>query len=158
MIRVNEGYLSLTPSFFFTKIGEEIAAYENRHPDKRLLYLGVGDVTKPLAPAVIEAMHRAVSEQGEAASFHGYQPETGTDFLKEAVVSYYAKRNVALSTEEVLISSGAADDRIVSVLKRHNEFMTSAHLCSLFHFFIRRGHPAFPDILSDRFIEEIVVL
>ena len=110
MIRINEGYGSLTPSFFFTKIGEEIAAYEARRPDKRLLHLGVGDVTKPLAPAVIEAMHRAVSEQGEAASFHGYLPETGTDFLKEAVVSYYAKRNVALSTEEVFISSGAADD------------------------------------------------
>lgn len=110
MIRVNEGYRFLTPSFFFTKIGEEIAAYEARHPDKRLLHLGVGDVTKPLAPAVIEAMHRAVSEQGEAASFRGYLPETGTDFLKEAVVSYYAKRNVALSPEEVFISSGAADD------------------------------------------------
>ena len=110
MIRVNEGYLSLTPSFFFTKIGEEIAAYEARHPDNRLLHLGVGDVTKPLAPAVTEAMHRAVSEQGEAASFRGYLPETGTDFLKEAVVSYYAKRNVALSPEEVFISSGAADD------------------------------------------------
>ena len=110
MIRINEGYLSLTPSFFFTKIGEEIAAYEARHPDDRLLHLGVGDVTKPLAPAVIEAMHRAVAEQGEAASFRGYQPETGTDFLKEAVVSYYAKRNVVLSTEEVFISSGAADD------------------------------------------------
>ena len=110
MIRVNEGYLSLTPSFFFTKIGEEIAAYEARHPDNRLLHLGVGDVTKPLAPAVIEAMHRAVSEQGEAASFRGYLPETGTDFLKEAVVSYYAKRNVALSPEDVFISSGAADD------------------------------------------------
>ena len=110
MIRVNEGYLSLTPSFFFTKIGDEIAAYEDRHPDERLLHLGVGDVTKPLAPAVIEAMHRAVSEQGEAASFRGYLPETGTDFLKEAVVAYYAQRNVALSTEEVFISSGAADD------------------------------------------------
>ncbi len=110
MIRINEGYLSLTPAFFFTKIGEEIAAFEKRHPDKRLLHLGVGDVTKPLAPVVIEAMHRAVSEQGDAASFHGYLPETGTDFLKEAIVAYYARRNVTLSTDEVFISSGAADD------------------------------------------------
>ena len=110
MIRINEGYLSLTPAFFFTKISEELEAYQSRHPDKRLLHLGVGDVTKPLAPAVIEAMHRAVSEQGEAASFHGYLPETGTDFLKEAVVGCYARRNVKLSAEEVFISSGAADD------------------------------------------------
>lgn len=110
MIRVNEGYLSLSPSFFFTKIGEEIAAFQKRRPEARLLHLGVGDVTKPLAPAVIDAMHRAVSEQGETASFHGYLPETGTDFLKEAVAAYYAKRNVALSTEEIFISSGAADD------------------------------------------------
>lgn len=110
MIRINEGYLSLEPSFFFTKIGEEVAAYEGRHPDKRLLHLGVGDVTRPLAPAVIEAMQRAVSEQGQAASFHGYLPETGTDFLKEAVVSYYARRNVTVASEEVFISSGAADD------------------------------------------------
>ena len=109
MIRINEGYLSLTPAFFFTKIGEEIAAFEKRHPGKRLLHLGVGDVTKPLAPVVIEAMHRAVSEQGDAASFHGYLPETGTDFLKEAIVAYYARRNVTLSTDEVFISSGAAD-------------------------------------------------
>ncbi|MBQ1820457.1 MAG: LL-diaminopimelate aminotransferase [Clostridia bacterium] len=110
MIRINEGYLSLTPAFFFTKIGEEIAAFEKRHPGKRLLHLGVGDVTKPLAPVVIEAMHRAVSEQGDAASFHGYLPETGTDFLKEAIVAYYARRNVTLSMDEVFISSGAADD------------------------------------------------
>lgn len=110
MIRINEGYLSLTPAFFFTKIGEEIAAFEKRHPGKRLLHLGVGDVTKPLAPVVIEAMHRAVSEQSEAASFHGYLPETGTDFLKDAVAAYYARRSVGLTADEVFISSGAADD------------------------------------------------
>ncbi len=110
MIRVNEGYLTLEPTFFFTRIGEAVAAYEKRHPEKRLLHLGVGDVTKPLAPVVIEAMHRAVTEQSEAASFHGYLPETGTAFMKEAVAAYYAKRGVDLSTEEIFISSGAGDD------------------------------------------------
>ena len=109
-MKLNAAYGQLAPAFFFTELGARVAAYQADHPDKRLLRLGVGDVTGPLSPVVIEALRRAVGEQSKAATFHGYLPETGTDFLKAAVVSYYGRRGVTLSPQEVFISSGAADD------------------------------------------------
>ena len=110
MSMLNVAYGQLPPAFFFTRLTETIAAYAAAHPDQRLLRLGVGDVTGPLASAAIEAMHRAVSEQGSASSFHGYLYEPGMDFFREAVAAYYARRGVALSPEEIFVSSGAADD------------------------------------------------
>lgn len=110
MTKINSAYGQLPPAFFFTRIGEAVASYAAAHPDRKLLRLGVGDVTGPLAPAVIEAMHAAVEEQAHAETFHGYLDEVGTDFMKTAVISYYARRNVALPKEDVFISSGAADD------------------------------------------------
>ena len=107
---INEAYGQLAPAFFFTQIGETVAAYAAAHPDHKLLRLGVGDVTGPLAPAVIEAMHRAVDEQSRADTFRGYLPETGTKCMKTAVAAYYGRRGVDLSREEIFISSGAADD------------------------------------------------
>ena len=109
-MKINAAYGQLAPAFFFTEIGERLAAYQAAHPDQQLLRLGVGDVTGPLSPAVVEALRRAVSEQSRAETFHGYQPETGTDFLKAAVAAYYGRRGVALAPEEIFISSGAADD------------------------------------------------
>ena len=110
MTKINTAYGQLPPAFFFTRIGETVASYAAAHPDRHLLRLGVGDVTGPLAPAVIEAMHAAVDEQAHAATFHGYLNEVGTDFMKAAVADYYARRNVILKKEDVFISSGAADD------------------------------------------------
>ena len=110
MTKINTAYGQLPPAFFFTRIGETVANYAAAHPDRHLLRLGVGDVTGPLAPAVIEAMHAAVEEQAHAATFHGYLKEVGTDFMKAAVADYYARQNVILSKEDVFISSGAADD------------------------------------------------
>lgn len=110
MTKINTTYGQLPPAFFFTRIGETVASYAAAHPDRHLLRLGVGDVTGPLAPAVIEAMHAAVEEQAHAATFHGYLNEVGTDFMKAAVADYYARRNVILPPEDVFISSGAADD------------------------------------------------
>ncbi len=109
-MKINTAYGQLAPAFFFTEIGERVAAYEAAHPDRQLLRLGVGDVTGPLSPAVVEALRRAVGEQSRAETFHGYQPETGTDFMKAAVSSYYGRRGVALAPEEIFVSSGAADD------------------------------------------------
>ena len=109
-MKLNAAYGQLPPAFFFTEIGARVAAYRADHPHEKLLRLGVGDVTGPLSPVVIEALHRAVGEQSRAETFHGYLPETGTDFMKAAVVSYYGRRGVALSPEEVFVSSGAADD------------------------------------------------
>ncbi len=107
---VNTAYRELPPAFFFTRLNESVAAYEQSHPGKRLLHLGVGDVQGPLAPPVIEALRLASSEQSRPDTFHGYLPETGTDFMRAAVVAYYRGRNVSLSPDEVFISSGAADD------------------------------------------------
>ena len=107
---LNAAYGQLPPAFFFTRLTETISAYAAAHPDQRLLRLGVGDVKGPLAPVVIEAMRRAVSEQSSAASFHGYLYEPGMAFFREVVAAYYAQHGVDLSPEEVFVSSGAADD------------------------------------------------
>ena len=107
---LNAAYGQLPPAFFFTRLTETISAYAAAHPDRRLLRLGVGDVKGPLSPVVIEAMRRAVCEQSREESFHGYLPEVGMDFFREAVAAYYARRGVDLSPEEVFASSGAADD------------------------------------------------
>ncbi len=110
MSRINPFYGQLPPAFFFTRLNDAVAAYVAAHPDQRLLRLGVGDVTGPLAPPVIEALRRAVSEQGKAATFHGYLPEVGLDCMRTAVAAYYARFGVNLSPEEIFVSSGAADD------------------------------------------------
>ena len=110
MNRINTAYGQLPPAFFFTRLTETISAYAAAHPDQRLLRLGVGDVKGPLAPVVIEAMRRAVSEQSREETFHGYLSEVGMAFFREAVAAYYAWRGVDLSPEEVFVSSGAADD------------------------------------------------
>ena len=110
MTPINIAYGQLAPAFFFTEIGERMATYQAAHPGQQLLRLGVGDVTGPLSPAVVEALRRAVSEQSRAETFHGYQPETGTDFMKAAVTAYYGRRGVVLAPQEIFISSGAADD------------------------------------------------
>ena len=110
MNRINTAYGQLPPAFFFTRLTETISAYAAAHPDQRLLRLGVGDVKGPLAPVVIEAMRRAVSEQSRAETFHGYLPEVGTGFMRAAVADYYGRRNVHLSRSEIFVSSGAADD------------------------------------------------
>ena len=109
-MKINTAYGALPPAFFFTEIGARVSAYQAAHPDQQLLRLGVGDVTGPLSPVVIEALHRAVSEQASAETFHGYLPETGTAFLKAAVAAYYRQRGVDLAPQEIFISSGAADD------------------------------------------------
>ncbi len=109
-MKINTAYGALPPAFFFTEIGARVSAYQAAHPDQQLLRLGVGDVTGPLSPVVIEALHRAVSEQASAETFHGYLPENGTAFLKAAVAAYYRQRGVDLAPQEIFISSGAADD------------------------------------------------
>ena len=109
-MKINTAYGALPPAFFFTEIGARVSAYQAAHPHQQLLRLGVGDVTGPLSPVVIEALHRAVSEQSRAETFHGYLPETGTAFLKAAVATYYRQRGVDLAPQEIFISSGAADD------------------------------------------------
>lgn len=85
MANINENYQKLPGSYLFAEIARRVAAYTTAHPDKKLTKLGIGDVTQPLCPAVIEAMHKAVDEMGSKETFRGYGPEQGYDFLREAI-------------------------------------------------------------------------
>lgn len=82
MTKVNQNFLKLPGSYLFSEIARRLAAYTAEHPEAKMIRLGIGDVTRPLAPAVIEAMHKAVDEMGTFEGFHGYGPEQGYDFLR----------------------------------------------------------------------------
>ena len=86
MFKVNDNYLKLPGSYLFSTIGKKVAAYKAENPDRQVISLGIGDVTQPLAPAVIKAMHSAVDEMADAATFHGYAPDLGYEFLRKAIV------------------------------------------------------------------------
>ena len=110
MTMMNTHYGELKASYLFRTIDAKVAAFRQANPGAHLLRLGIGDVTQPLAPAVIEALHGAVVDQARAETFRGYMPEVGADFLKEAIAGYYAERGVALDPAEIFVSSGASDD------------------------------------------------
>ena len=82
MFHVNENYQKLPGSYLFSTIAKKVNAYQEANPDKNIIRLGIGDVTQPLAPAIIEAMHKAVDEMGHAETFHGYAPDLGYEFLR----------------------------------------------------------------------------
>jgi LL-diaminopimelate aminotransferase len=108
---VNANYLKLKGSYLFIEIGRRVAAFQEAHPDASVIRLGIGDVTRPLPPAVTAAMHRAVDEMGEEATFRGYGPERGYAFLAEKIIQHdFAPRGVTLSLDEVFISDGAKTD------------------------------------------------
>lgn len=110
MLKPNMHYQDLKDSYLFFRIREKTKAYLAANPGARLCRMGIGDVSLPLCPAVIEAMHEAVNDQAVKERFHGYMPEPGADFLRNAVREHYARRGIALATEEVFVSSGASDE------------------------------------------------
>ena len=110
MLTPNLSYANLKESYLFHHIAGKTEAYLRAHPGAHLYRMGIGDVSLPLAPAVIQALHRAVDDQAEKESFHGYMPECGAPFLREAIAAYYQKRKVQLSADEVFVSSGASDE------------------------------------------------
>jgi LL-diaminopimelate aminotransferase len=111
MAHINENYQKLPGSYLFAEIARRVAAYSAEHPDKELIRLGIGDVTQPLCPAVIEAMHKAVDEMGKAETFRGYGPEQGYDFLRKAIVEGdFQSRGVDIAMDEVFVSDGAKSD------------------------------------------------
>ena len=111
MAHINQNYLKLPGSYLFSEIARRVSAYSQEHPDAQLIRLGIGDVTRPLAPAVIEAMHKAVDEMGTVEGFHGYGPEQGYDFLRTAIAENdYAARGVAIAPDEIFVSDGAKSD------------------------------------------------
>jgi LL-diaminopimelate aminotransferase len=108
---INENFLKLPGSYLFSEIARRVAAYSAANPDVKLIKLGIGDVTRPLAPAVIEAMHKAVDEMGKAESFMGYGPEQGYEFLRKAIVDNdYLPYGCDITADEVFVSDGAKSD------------------------------------------------
>lgn len=110
MFELNENYLKLPGSYLFSTVGKKVAAYTEAHPDKKVIRLGIGDVTLPIVPAVIEAMHKAVDEMGKAETFHGYAPDLGYSFLREAIAREYRERGCQVNADEVFVSDGAKCD------------------------------------------------
>jgi LL-diaminopimelate aminotransferase len=111
MIRINENYLKLQASYLFSDIAKRVAAFQQANPGKEIIKLGIGDVTRPLPPACIKAFHKAVDEMAEAATFRGYGPEQGYDFLREKIAKEdFQRRGADISAEEIFVSDGAKCD------------------------------------------------
>lgn len=111
MFQINNNFVKLPQSYLFSDIAKRVAAYTQANPDKSIIRLGIGDVTRPLAPAVVEAMKRACDEMGVAETFRGYGPEQGYDFLRQAIVENdYRARGVDIAPDEVFVSDGAKSD------------------------------------------------
>lgn len=111
MFNINENYLKLPGSYLFSTIGKKVAAYKAENPDRQIISLGIGDVTQPLVPAIIEALHSAVDEMGKAETFHGYAPDLGYEFLRTAIAENdYKARGCDIAADEIFVSDGAKCD------------------------------------------------
>ncbi|MGA8239830.1 MAG: LL-diaminopimelate aminotransferase, partial [Desulfobacterales bacterium] len=111
MIRINENYLKLKASYLFSDIAKRVAAFQQAHPDLEIIKLGIGDVTRALPPACIEALHRAVDEMADDDTFHGYGPEQGYLFLREKIARHdYQDRGADIAPDEIFVSDGAKCD------------------------------------------------
>lgn len=111
MLHVNENYSKIKASYLFTEIAHRVSAHQAANPDAKIIRLGIGDVTEPLAPAVIEAMHKAVDDVADRSSFYGYGPEQGYAFLRDKVAAVdFAERGVDIASDEIFISDGAKCD------------------------------------------------
>ena len=109
-MKMNKHYNELKASYLFVDIAHKVAAYQEAHPEKEIIRLGIGDVTQPLAKCVVKAMHDAADEMGTKEGFHGYGPEQGYPFLKQAIQGYYAGRGTKIAEDEIFISDGAKSD------------------------------------------------
>lgn len=109
-MKINENYYNLEQSYLFSTVARKVNEFSKNNPDKKIIRLGIGDVTLPLCKAVVDALHSAADEMGNKETFRGYGPEQGYDFLQNAVKKYYENRNVELDTDEIFISDGAKSD------------------------------------------------
>ena len=111
MVTVNHNYLKLPGSYLFSTIAKKVKAYKEANPQANVISLGIGDVTQPLAPAIIEALHKSVDEMGDAATFHGYAPDLGYEFLRSAIAKNdYKDRGCDIEADEIFVSDGAKSD------------------------------------------------
>ena len=110
MPKLNENYLNLKESYLFSEIAHRVNAYTAANPEKKVIRLGIGDVTLPLGSEMITQLHEGVDALASAETFKGYGPEQGYDFLRSAIVDYYCQNNVSIESSEVFISDGAKSD------------------------------------------------
>ena len=111
MFKINDNYLKLPGSYLFSTIAKKVNAYSAEHPEKQIIRLGIGDVTQPIAPAIVQAMHEAVEEMGDAATFHGYAPDLGYAFLRDTIAKEdYQIRGCDIASDEIFVSDGAKCD------------------------------------------------
>lgn len=111
MFKINENYLKLPGSYLFSTVAKKEREYRTANPDKKVIKLSIGDVTQPIAPSIIEAMHKAVDEMGHAETFHGYAPDLGYEFLRSAIAAGdYKSRGVDIAIDEIFVSDGAKCD------------------------------------------------
>ena len=121
-MKFNSHFSEISENYLFAEVADRVAAYSKAHPDKSILKLGIGDVTLPLAPAVIEAMHGAVDDMSRKETFKGYGPYEGYDFLRESIKNYYSSHGVKLAADEIFVSDGAKSDlgNILDVFAKDN--------------------------------------
>ena len=124
MSKINENFLNMQNSYLFSTIAKKVAKYTEENPDKKIIKLGIGDVTKPIVPACVEAMHKAVDEIGTKEGFKGYGPEQGYEFLRNAIVENdYKARGVDIKPDEIFVSDGAKCDcgNIVDIFAKYKK-------------------------------------
>ncbi len=124
MYKINENYLNLQDSYLFSTIAKKIEEYKSKNPSKEIIKMGIGDVTRPIVPSIIEAMHKAVDEMQNEDTFRGYGPEQGYDFLREKISKYdYKERGVEINPDEIFVSDGAKCDvaNILDILGNENK-------------------------------------
>lgn len=124
MSNINENFLELQESYLFSTIAKKVAKFTEENPNKKVIKLGIGDVTRPIVPACVEAMHKAVEEMGTLEGFRGYGPEQGYDFLRNAILeNEYKSRGIEISKDEIFVSDGAKCDcgNIVDIFDRNNK-------------------------------------
>jgi len=160
MVKVNENYLKLPGSYLFSEIARRINQFKKENPSAEIIRMGIGDVTRPLPSAVIEAMHKAVDEMSSSDTFRGYGPEQGYDFLiKKIIENDFTPRGVNLSMEEVFISDGAKTDtaNFQEILGTDNIFAVTDPVYPVYvDSNVMAGRTGFPD--SQGQFEKIVYL
>ena len=118
----NLNFNDIAENYLFAEVGDRVAKYTKAHPDKKIIKLGIGDVTLPLVPSVIKALHEGVEDMSKSQPFKGYGPYEGSGFLRESILAYYNKIGVDLALDEIFVSDGAKSDlgNILDIFSKDN--------------------------------------
>jgi LL-diaminopimelate aminotransferase len=132
MVQINENFLKLKAGYLFPEIARRVSEFSKGNPDADIIRLGIGDVTEPLPPAIVNAMHEAVDEMASRESFHGYGPEQGYPFLRDCIAKYdYQDRGVSVAADEIFVSDGSKCDsgNILDIFGPGNRIAADLSIC-----------------------------